>query len=221
MALDLDKIRNTVESMDFSLVSFQKSRLWGTGITQNNAWWVKCIPRSDCVSKYICLELLVCSIAFKNCNFRKKKNPHFHFCNIFTGYFIAIIYVLTLIIIKCPEIWLCCVIICYLYNEFLLFHHLKMSALPAYLILILLYELQEDCTSWVKGGLFSELITQLHVMSQASLFHTGVLKLLPELAKKAHLKWELFSTGAVAIVLKSFHYLKCQPVLKSISITAC
>lgn len=136
---------------------------------------------------------------FQNCNFRKKKNPHFHFCNIFTSYFLAIIYVLTLIIIKCPKIWLCCVIICYLYNEFLLFHHLKTSALPAYLILILLSELQGDRTSWEV--LFSELVTQLNVMSQASLFHIGVLKLLPELAKKAHLKWELFSSGAVAFVL--------------------
>lgn len=33
-----------------------------------------------------------------------RKNPHFHFCNIFASYSIAIIYVLTLIIIKCLEI---------------------------------------------------------------------------------------------------------------------
>lgn len=44
-----------------------------------------------------------------------------------------IFYVLTLIIIKCPEIWLCCVTICYVYNEFLLFHHLKTSAFPEHI----------------------------------------------------------------------------------------
>ena len=37
-------------------------------------------------------------------------------------------------------------------------------------------------------------------MSESNLSHIGVLKLAPELAKQAYMKWELFSSGAVAIV---------------------
>lgn len=78
-----------------------------------------------------------------------------------------------------------------------------------YLILTLVCELQGCCTLWakVRFSLLLELLAPLNVKclstqesQKASLFHLGVLKLAPELAKQAQMKWELFSSGAVAFV---------------------
>lgn len=70
--------------------------------------------------------------------------------------------------------------------------------------------------------LLSELLAQLNVTSSASLFHIGVLKLVPELAERVI--WnDIFSPveQLILCLFKSFHRPKCQPGLNSISFGPC
>lgn len=63
----------------------------------------------------------VCDIAIGTSNgaVEMRRNPHFHFSKLFChSVGCNYLYTLTLIIIKCLEISLGCVIACYLHNEF-------------------------------------------------------------------------------------------------------